>query len=63
MTRGAEFSGLAGKHAKLLLPTVWTPDAGKSTLRIATVQILPDNILDYRTEIPVLILEPILIFS
>jgi len=63
MTRGAESSGLAGKHEKLLLPTVWTPDTGKSTLRIGTVQILPDNILDYRTEIPVLLFKMGLIFS
>ena len=40
-----------------------TLDAGKSTHRIAAVEILLDNILDHRTKIPVLLLEPMLIFS
>jgi len=53
----------AGKHQQALFPTVRAPDAGKATHRIAAVQILLDHILDHRTEIPVLLLEPILIFS
>jgi len=54
---------LAGKHQKALFPTVRTPDAGKATHRIAAVEIFLNNILDHRTEIAVLLLEPILIFS
>ena len=32
-----ESSGAAGKHKKALLPTVWTPNAGKPTHRIAAI--------------------------
>jgi len=38
-------------------------DAGKSAHGIAAVEILLDDILDHRTEVPVLPLEPVLIFS
>ena len=37
--------------------------AGKAAHGIAAIQVLLDDILDYRTEIPVLFLEPVLIFS
>jgi len=62
MTRWTESACLAGKHQQPLFPTVRTPDAGKATHRIAAVQILLDHILDYRAEVPVLLLETILIF-
>jgi len=54
---------LAGKHEEALFPTVRAPDAGKPAHRIAAVEILLNNILDDRTEIPVLLLKPIIIFS
>jgi hypothetical protein len=37
-------------------------DAGKAAHRIAAIQVLLDDILDYRTEIAMLLLETILIF-
>jgi hypothetical protein len=46
-----------------IFPTVGTPDAGKATHWIAAVEILLDNILDYRTDLPVLLLKTILIFT
>jgi len=63
MTRWTKSACLAGKHEEPLFPTVGTPDTGKSAHRIAAVQILLDNILDYRTEIPVLLPEQIILFS
>jgi hypothetical protein len=42
---------------------IWPPHAGKSAHRIAAVEITLNHLQDYRTEIPVLFLEPILIFS
>jgi len=48
MTRWAESACLAGKREEALLPTVWTPDAGKPAHRIAAVEIALDNILDDR---------------
>jgi hypothetical protein len=42
---------------------IWPPHAGKSAHRIGAVKITLNHLLDYRTEIPVLFLEPILIFS
>jgi len=39
------------------------PDPGKAAHRISTVEILLYNILDHRTEIPILLFETILIFS
>jgi hypothetical protein len=63
MTGGTKTACLAGKHQQPLFPTVWVPDAGKSAHRIAAVKITLNHLLDYRTEIPVLFLEPILIFS
>jgi hypothetical protein len=45
-----------------IIPAVRAPDTGKATHRIAAVQILLDNILDNRTEVPVLLLETRLIF-
>jgi hypothetical protein len=46
MTRRAKSTSLAGKHEETLFPTVGTPDAGKPAHRIATVEILLNNILD-----------------
>jgi hypothetical protein len=63
MTGGTESACLAGKHQEPLFPTVRAPNAGKAAHRIAAVEILLNDILDYRTEIPELLLEPILIFS
>jgi len=63
MARRTESACLAGKHQQPLFPTVRAPDAGKAAHRIATVEILLYNILDDWPEIPVLLLEPILIFS
>jgi len=62
LTGGTKAAGFAGKHQKALFPTVWTPDAGKPTHRVATVEILLNNILDNRPEIAVLLLETIIIF-
>jgi len=63
MAGGTESACLAGKHWEQLFSTVGTPDTGTPAHRIAVVQILLDNILDYRTEIPILLLEQIVIFS
>jgi hypothetical protein len=63
VTRRTESACLAGKHQEPLFPTVRAPDSGKATHRIAAVEITLDHLLDYRTEIAVLLLEPILIFS
>jgi hypothetical protein len=60
MTRRTEPARLAGKHQQALFPTVGTPNASKSAHRIAAVEIALNNIFDDRTEIPVLLLEPIL---
>jgi hypothetical protein len=62
MTRWTESACLAGKHQEPLFPTVGTADADKPAHRIAAVEIALDNILDYRTEVPVLLLKTILIF-
>jgi hypothetical protein len=61
MTGGTESACLAGEHQQPLLPTVRTPDEGKAAHGIAAIQVLLDDILDYRTEIPILFLEPVLI--
>jgi len=58
----AKSACLAGKHQQPLFPTVATPDAGKAAHRIAAVEILLDHILDHRTKITILLLEPVLIF-
>jgi len=63
MAGRTESTCIAGKHKQPLFPTVGTPDAGKATHRIAAVKILLDNILDYRTEVPVLLLKTILVFT
>ena len=63
MTRGAEFSGAAGKHKKPLLLTVGTPDPGKAAAGIAAVKIALDHLLEDRPEIPVIPLETGLILS
>jgi hypothetical protein len=63
MTRWAESACLAGKHEETLLPTVWTPDAGKSTLRVAAVKILVHNLLDNGTKIAIISLKSVLIFQ
>jgi len=61
-TRRAETTSLTGKHEKTLFSTALTPDAGKPTHRIAAVEIALDHLLDYRTEISVLLFKTILIF-
>jgi len=63
MAGGAESASLAGKHEEALLPTVHTPDASKSTHRIAAIKILLNNILNDGTEIAVLSLKPVFVFS
>jgi len=63
MAGGTEPACLAGKHKQPLFPTVGTPDAGKPAHRITTIEVLLDNILDYRTEVPVLLLKTILVFT
>ena len=63
MTRRTKSAGFAGKHEEALRSTVGTPDAGKPAHRIATVEILLNDILDDGTEIAVLLLETILILS
>jgi hypothetical protein len=63
MAGWTESARLAGKHKQPLFPAVGISDAGKPAHRIAAVEIFFDNILDYRTEIPVFLLETILIFS
>ncbi len=62
MAGRTEATGFAGKHEQPLLPAVGTPNTGKATHGIATVEILLDNILDDRTEISILLLETVLIF-
>jgi len=61
MTRGAEFSGAAGKHKKPLLLTVGTPDPGKAAAGIAAVEIALHDLLNDRAEVAVLLLETALI--
>lgn len=56
-------AGFAGKHQQPLFPTVGTPDAGKSTHRIAVVEITLDHFLDDRTEEAVLSFKATLIFG
>ncbi len=63
MTRWTECAGLAGKKKKTLFPTVRASDAGKPAHRIATVEILLNNILDHGTQEAVLPLKPVLVFS
>jgi hypothetical protein len=63
MARRTEPACIAGKHQQALFPAVWTPDAGKPAHRIPTVEIPLNNILDHGTEIAVLLLELIIIFS
>jgi hypothetical protein len=63
MTRWTESASLTGKHQKPLFPTVRTPDTGKAAHRIAAVQVLLYHLLDNRAEVPVLLLEAILIYS
>jgi hypothetical protein len=63
MAGGIESACLAGKHQESLFPTVRAPHACKSAHRITAVEILLDHILNHRTEISVLLLETILIFS
>jgi len=63
MTRRAESPGLAGEHDQPLFGAVRTPDAGESAARVAAVQIPLDDLLDDRPEIPLLPLEPALIFG
>lgn len=46
-----------------LTSTVGTADAGKPTHRIAAIEILPNNVLNNRPEITVLLFKTILIFS
>jgi hypothetical protein len=43
-------------------PAAWAPDPGKAALRIAAVKIALDDLFDDRSEIPVVPLEPALIF-
>jgi hypothetical protein len=62
MARWTESACLAGEHQQPLFLAVGTPDAGKAAHRIAAIQVLLDDILDYRTEIAMLLLETILIF-
>jgi hypothetical protein len=59
MTGRTESACLAGKHQQALFPIVGAPDAGKSAHRIAAVEIFLNDILNHRTEIPVLLLEGI----
>jgi hypothetical protein len=63
MTRRTETSGLAREAQEAFLSTIWTADAGKPAHRIATVEILLNNILDYGTEIAILSLKPALVLS
>ena len=62
-TGGTKSACLAGKHKQPLFSAVGTPDAGKPAHRITTIEVLLNNILDYRTEVPVLLLETIIIFT
>jgi hypothetical protein len=62
MARRTEAACLTGKHKESLFPTVGTTDAGKATHRIATVEITRDHLLDYWTEISVILFKTVLIF-
>lgn len=61
MTGGAKSAAAAGKVKEPFLATIRTPDAGKTTLRIAAVEIALYHFLDDRSKIPVLLLESRLI--
>jgi hypothetical protein len=63
MTRWTKPACLAGKHQQPLFSAVRTPDAGKPAHRIAAVEVFLNDILDDGTDIPVLLLEAILILS
>jgi hypothetical protein len=61
MTRWAESPGPAREHNEPLLGAVGTSDAGEPAAGIAAVKILLDNLLDDRSEKPILPLETTLI--
>jgi len=42
-------SSLAGKQQKVFFPTVWAPDVGKPTARVAAFKELVHNLLDNGT--------------
>lgn len=63
MTRWKDTSGLAAEAQEPLFPTVRTPDASKTTHRVAAVQVLVHNFLDNRTKIAILLLKAALILQ
>jgi hypothetical protein len=63
MAGRTETTGFAGKHEEMLLPTVGTPDAGKPTHRIATVEITVHHLLDNGPKVPVVTLKTRFIFQ
>jgi len=63
MTRRIETSGLVREAQEAFLSTIWTANSCKSAHRIATVEITLDHLLDYRTQVAILSLKPVLVFS
>ena len=56
-----ETEAAAGEHQQPLFPTDGTADAGKSTARVAAVDVALDHLLDDRPEETVLLLKMALI--
>jgi hypothetical protein len=63
MARWAESPCPAREHNEPLLGAVRTSDAGEPAFRIAAVKILLDNLLDDRSEKPILPFETVFIFG
>jgi len=62
MAGGAESSGSTGEGQKEISATARTADAREPTARVAAVEIFFYNLTDDLPEIPVLLLEQILVF-
>jgi hypothetical protein len=62
MAGGTESSRSTGEGQKEISATARTADAGEPTARVAAVEMFFYNLTDDLPEIPVLLLEPILIF-
>jgi len=53
---------VAGKHKKMFRPAARAPDPGESAAGIGAVKIFFDDVLDDRSEITIVPLEPALVF-
>jgi hypothetical protein len=63
MAGGAESSALTTEGKESFRATVWTPDPGKTALRIAAIEIFLHNLLHHRAKIAILSLKAVLIFQ